>query len=398
VNRPALELADVFRRYGAAFRQAQAPSLAQQRVMTAIESCRTAALGGHRDRCDHCGHEAISYNSCRNRHCPKCRGSSRADWLAARQAELLPVPYFHVVFTIPDQLLAPVALQNKRTFYQILFRATSRTLLTIARDPKHLDAAIGFFAVLHTWGQNLLHHPHLHCVVPAGGLSADRKRWIACKKNFFLPVRVLSRLFRRVFLDDLAVAFQNGKLTFHGSLAHLADPAAFARLLDDARRCEWVVYAKTPFGGPEQVLRYLARYTNRVALSNDRILSIQDGNVTFSWKDYREGHQRKTMTLPAVEFIRRFLLHVVPDRFVRIRHFGLLANRHRRENLALCRSLLPTESSANSQHPSGSQAPSRDDQPLPQLCPVCHQGRMRQAQTLFPVPTTLNHVSFYDSS
>jgi hypothetical protein len=398
VNRPAQELADVFRRYGAAFRQAQAPSLAQQRVMTAIESCRTATLGGHRDRCDHCGHEAISYNSCRNRHCPKCRGSSRADWLAARQAELLPVPYFHVVFTIPDQLLAPVALQNKRTLYQILFRATSQTLLTIARDPKHLDAAIGFFAVLHTWGQNLLHHPHLHCVVPAGGLSADRKRWIACKKNFFLPVRVLSRLFRRVFLDDLAVAFQNGKLSFHGSLTHLADPAAFARLLDDARRCQWVVYAKPPFGGPEQVLRYLARYTNRIALSNNRILSIEDGNVTFSWKDYRQGHQRKTTTLPAVEFIRRFLLHVVPDRFVRIRHFGLFANRQRRDNLALCRSLLATESSATSPHPSGSPAIGQDGRLLPQLCPLCHQGRMRQVQILLSVPASLNPVAHCDSS
>jgi hypothetical protein len=380
-------MADVLRRYGAAFRQAHAPSLAQERVMTAIESCRTARLGGHVDQCDTCGHQRISYNSCRNRHCPKCQGKARANWLEKRQAELLPVPYFHVVFTLPEPL-RPVALQNKRTLYDILFRATSQTLLTIAKDPKHLGASIGFFAVLHTWGQNLLDHPHLHCVVPAGGLSQDRQHWTACRKNFFLPVRVLSRLFRRLFLEDLKAAFEKGDLSFHGSLTHLCAPETFARLLADARGCEWIVYAKPPFGGPQQVLRYLARYANRIALSNDRILDIQNGKVTFSWKDYRHGHRRKTMTLPAPEFIRRFLLHVIPDRFVRIRHFGLLANRHRTKNLDLCRKLLTHQQNTNPSRAAPSSPPEKDqdtqNSPDP-LCPGCHQGHMRQIQILPPV-------------
>jgi hypothetical protein len=388
VSRLSLELADIFRRYGPAFRQTYAPSLAQQRVMTAIESCRTAALGGHVDQCDACGHQRISYNSCRNRHCPKCQGQARAQWLAAREAELLPVPYFHVVFTIPDPLLAPLALQNKRVLYDILFRATARTLLTIGKDPKHLGAAIGFFAVLHTWGRNLLHHPHLHCAVPAGGVSPDRQRWIACKKGFLLPVRVLSALFRRLFLEGLQAAFAKGKLSFHGSLSDLADPAAFAKLIQDAGRKKWVVYSKPPFGGPECVLRYLARYTNRVALSNDRLLDIENGKITFSWKDYKDHHRQKAMTLDANEFIRRFLLHVVPDGFVRIRHFGLLANRHRQENLALCRRLLGASQNpvAISSAASPPPAPDPETDPSPDsLCPECRQGHMRQIQILPPI-------------
>ncbi len=393
-------MADVLRRYGAAFRQAHAPSLEKERVMTAIESCRTARLGGHVDRCDTCGHEQISYNSCRNRHCPKCQGSVRANWLTQREKELLPVPYFHLVFTLPN-IIGKLALQNKRVFYNILFRATSQTLLTLAKDPKHLGADIGFFAVLHTWGQNLLDHPHLHCVVPAGGLSQDRQHWTACRKNFFLPVRVLSRLFRRLFLFHLKAAFEKGDLSFHGSLTHLSHPDAFLRLLADARGCDWVVYAKPPFGGPEHVLRYLARYTNKVALGNDRLLNIENGKVTFSWKDYRTGNQLKSMTLEASEFIRRFLLHVLPNSFVRIRHFGLLANRHRTKNLELCRKLLTAsdDTTHTIRTPSPPPKEGQDSENSTNLlCPQCHQGHMRQIQILHPIWTSQLSLAPFDSS
>jgi hypothetical protein len=309
--------------------------------MRAIEVCRTAALGGHVEKCGHCDYTRISYNSCRNRHCPKCQNAERADWLESRKAELLPVEYFHVVFTIPEEL-ARIAFHNKDTVYAILFRTASETLLTIARDPQHLGAEIGFFAILHTWGQNLLHHPHIHCVIPGGGLSPDYERWIGCKPGFFLPVRVLSRLFRRLFLEALEESFDAGKLQFFGELKALEDPAAFAAYLAPLRDREWVVYAKPPFGGPQQALEYLGRYTHRIALSNERILDVDNGEVTFQWKDYRSKHKQKsrTMTLAAEEFIRRFLIHTLPPGFRRIRHFGFLANRHRREKLALCRNLL----------------------------------------------------------
>lgn len=373
--RSGWELADVFRRYGSDFRRQAATmlSLAQSRVMAAIEACRTAALGGHVDRCAGCGHEAVSYNSCRNRHCPKCQGSSRDKWLAARQQELLPVPYFHVVFTMPDTL-ASIALVNKRVVYGLLFSTVAKTLLTIAKDPKHLGADIGFFAVLHTWGQNLLHHPHLHCVVPGGGLSADRTRWVDCKrskksgKSFFLPVKVLSRLFRRLFLEGLTAAFNDGSLRFPGQLAPLSDRATFERHLAQARGKEWVVYAKHPFGGPEHVLRYLGRYTHRVALTNSRILSIDDGHVSFTWKDYRNGHQQRVMTLTAHEFIRRFLLHVLPDRFPKIRHFGLFASRHRTRNLDLCTLRLAARRRFTPH------APETVTPKLPPSCTACGQG------------------------
>ena len=336
-----LEVADIFRRHGDAYRRAHDGHLGrvERRVMSAIELCRTAELGGHAERCADCGLIRIAYNSCRNRHCPKCQGQARADWLAARQAELLPVPYFHVVFTVPAPVAA-IAFQNKATVYAILFKAAAETLRRIAADPKHLGAELGIVAVLHSWGQTLHHHPHLHCVVPGGGPSLDRTRWIACRPGFFLPVRVLSRLFRRLFLAALQTAFEAGDLRFFGDLAELARPAVFTRRCAELRRIEWVVYAKPPFGGPAQVLAYLGRYTHRVAIANSRLVSLTDTEVAFRWKDYRHHGKSKLMTLDADQFIRRFLLHSLPDGFHRIRHYGFLANGQRAAMLALCRTLL----------------------------------------------------------
>jgi hypothetical protein len=307
--------------------------------MGAIEACRTAALGGHARRCVDCGHVAVAYNSCRDRHCPKCQGQARAAWVEARRAELLPVPYFHVVFTLPAPVGA-IAFQNKAAVYGILFRAAAETLRVIAADPRHLGAEIGGVAVLHSWGQAMQHHPHLHCIVPGGGLSSDRTRWIACPAGFFLSVKVLGRLFRRLFLDRLAAAFAAGALRFSGELAPLAEPDAFAARCAELRRIDWVVYAKRPFGGPEQVIAYLGRYTHSVAIANSRLVGMTDGRVSFRWKDYRQEGRRKVMTLEAGEFMRRFLLHVLPPGFHRIRHFGFLANGHRAARLALCRRLL----------------------------------------------------------
>jgi hypothetical protein len=339
--RPALEVADIFRQHGAVYRKAHPLSYEQLRVMRAIEVCRTAALGGHVEQCDHCNITRNAYNSCRNRHCPKCQNTERAKWLEARKAELLPVEYFHVVFTLPERI-AEIAFHNKETVYGILFRATSETLLTIARDPKHLGAEIGFFAILHTWGQNLLHHPHLHCVVPGGGLSPDQESWISCVPGFFLPVKVLSRLFRRLFLEHLEDAFYRKQLRFSGSLEPLQDAFAFDDLLRLHEDREWVVYAKPPFGGPQRALEYLGRYTHRVAISNHRLLALGDDRVTFQWKDYRSEHREKskTMTVDADEFQRRFLMHTLPAGFQRIRHYGFLANCHRADKLEYCRSLL----------------------------------------------------------
>ena len=339
MQRPALELADIFRLYGPAYRQAHDLPVHQLKLMQAIETCRTAALGGHVEQCGQCNFTRVSYNSCRNRHCPKCQCLARAKWLEQRKAELLPVEYFHVVFTIPEQIAA-IAFQNKAVVYNILFQATAQTLLSLARDPQHLGAEIGFFCVLHTWGQNLYHHPHLHCVVPGGGISSDYERWIGCRPGFFLPVRVLSRLFRRLFLEALEQAFQDNRLQFFGELESLADPKSFARYLDPLREAEWVVYAKPPFGGPQQVLEYLGRYTHRVAISNQRLVAMQDGEVSFRWKDYKHQQRPKTMTLTADEFIRRFLLHALPVGFQRIRYYGLFANVHRADAIALCRKLL----------------------------------------------------------
>jgi hypothetical protein len=396
VDRPKLEVADVFRRYGAAYRGQHGASMstAQRRVMTAIEVCRTAALGGHLEQCDQCGHERNCFNSCRDRHCPKCQSLARAQWIEDRQSELLEVPYFHVVFTMPEEVAA-IAFQNKRAIYDILFRVTAETLTTIAADPKHLGAQIGFFAVLHSWGQNLLFHPHLHCVVPGGGSSPDGQRWVSCRPDFFLHVRVLSRLFRRLFLESLKKAFDCGKLHFFGALERLREPPAFARHLARAKDSEWVVYAKRPFAGPQQVLDYVGRYTHRVALSNNRLLDIENDQVRFQWKDYRHHDQIKTMTLSADEFIRRFLLHVLPEGFQRIRYYGFLANRNRQEKLAECRRLLGMQLPIQQTNEAQSEKDYRDryeeltGRSLRQ-CPQCKQGRMVKVQILPRSPTPID--------
>src|SRR5574338_704823 len=343
MGRPALEVADIFRTHGPAWRAKQSGhlGLSQLKVMSAIEQCRTAALGGHALRCNACGFEEISYNSCRNRHCPKCQARAAQRWLDARQADLLPVEYYHVVFTLPAPISA-IAYTNKALIYGLLFEVAAETLTTIAADPKHLGAHIGSTLVLHTWGSALTHHPHVHGIVPGGGLAADGERWVACRPGFFLPVRVLSRLFRRRFLEELGRAHRAGRLQFFGEEAALAEPAAFAAWLAPLTRCEWVVYAKRPFAGPAAVLAYLSRYTHRVAISNSRLVALNEAGVSFRWKDYRaKGRTRyKTMTLAAGEFMRRFLLHVLPSGFHRIRHYGLLANAARRAQLARVRALL----------------------------------------------------------
>jgi hypothetical protein len=343
MSRPALEVADIFRDHGPAWRCANAGhlSLDQLKVMSAIERCRTAALGGHVLRCENCSHTAISYNSCRNRHCPKCQGAAAKEWLAAREAELLPVPYFHVVFSLPAPI-ADIAYQNKAAIYDLLFKASADTMLTIAADPKHLGARIGILSVLHTWGSALNHHPHVHMIVPGGGFSPDGKRWVCARPRYLFPVKVLSCLFRRLLLEKLAAAHAAGELQFFGKHATLADPKAFAAYLHPLRNSDWVVYCKEPFGGPEEVLRYLARYTHRVAIANRRLIAADDSGVTFKWKDYRlEGPARyKVMTLSTDEFIRRFLMHVLPAGFHRIRYYGLLASGHRADNIARARELL----------------------------------------------------------
>ncbi len=353
MERPALEVADIFRVHGPAWRQAQRAhlSLGQRKVMSAIEQCRSAALGGHMLRCEACDHTDIAYNSCRNRHCPKCQASAARRWLEARQSDLLPVDYYHVVFTLPAPIAA-LAYTNKAVIYRLLFEVAAETLCTIAADPRHLGARIGATLVLHTWGSALTHHPHVHGIVPGGGLSRDGARWVACKPGFFLPVRVLSRLFRRRFLEELANAYHTGQLQFFGECAALADSAAFAEWLAPLRKCEWVVYAKRPFAGPEAVLAYLSRYTHRVAISNRRLVAVDERGVTFRWKDYRaKDHMHKTMTLGTDEFMRRFLLHVLPAGFHRIRHYGLLANAGRKDNLAKARALLHVAPAADAQAP-----------------------------------------------
>jgi hypothetical protein len=388
MGRPALEVADIFRTYGPAWRQSQPGhlSLAQLKVMSAIEQCRSAALGGHVLRCDACDHQEISYNSCRNRHCPKCQAKAAQRWLAARQADLLPVEYYHVVFTLPAPI-ADLAYTNKAVIYRLLFEVAAETLSTIAADPKHLGAQIGVTLVLHTRGSAMTHHPHVHGIVPGGGLSPDRQRWIACRRGFFLPVRVLSRLFRRRFLEELAKTHAVGQLKCFGALASLTDTAAFARWLAPLRRNEWVVYAKRPFAGPEAVLAYLSRYTHRVAISNHRLVALDERGVTFRWKDYRTtGRMRhKTMTLSPAEFMRRFLLHVLPAGFHRIRHYGLLANAGRRENLARVRDLLLSPSPGAATSPAAEPAPMGVASPT-FTCPCCGAA-MRVVETLARAPS-----------
>ncbi len=371
--RPGLEVADIFRNHAAAWRIANAGhvSLEQLKVMSAIKRCRTAALGGHVAQCRNCDHTIIAYNSCRNRHCPKCQGAAARDWLADREAELLPVGYFHLVFTLPAQI-ADIAYQNKRIIYGILFKASAETMLTIAADPKHLGAKIAITSVLHTWGSAMTHHPHVHMIVPGGGISLDRQRWVSCRPGFFLPVRVLSRLFRRLFLEMLLAAHEASELKFFGAHTELADRAQFDRFLKPLRKSEWVVYAKPPFGGPEAVLAYLSRYTHKVAISNARLISADEKAVAFKYKDYRiEGPDRyKTMTLEVGEFIRRFLMHVLPKGFHRIRHYGLLANGSRAANIAMARELLGV-----SAHPQEPEPDITTDPEGPQIsahpCPCC---------------------------
>jgi hypothetical protein len=388
---PALELAEVIRRHGSLLATVTSE---ERRVLHDLAACRTAALGGHVETCDHCQHQRVAYNSCRNRHCPKCQASACARWLEARASELLPVEYFHVVFTMPAAFNA-LALSNRRVVYGVLFEAVAQTLLAVAANPKHLGARIGFMAILHTWGQNLSLHPHLHCVIPGGGLSPDGSRWISCRPGFFLPVRILSRVFRGKLIDLLRRAWSKGKLR------GVPDEAAFEGLIEAAVRSDWVVYAKPPFGGPAQVLKYLARYTHRIAISNRRLVSMDDRNVTFRWKDYARGNRTRTMTLEAAEFLRRFLLHVVPRGFMRIRHFGLLANRFRRENTEQCRTLLG-EQPDNADH-LGADAPGRtsgDDHPAggATLCPVCGRGRMVRGELLSPQPAIVPFDAWCDSS
>jgi hypothetical protein len=388
MQRPALELADIFRRYGPGYRKAHPMSLEPLRIMRAIETCRTAVLGGHVEQCGQCQHRRVLYNSCRNRHCPKCQSLARAKWLEARKAELLPVEYFHVVFTVPETIAA-IAFYNKTVVYNILFRATAKTLLTIAADPKHLGAGIGFFAILHTWGQNLQHHPHLHCVVPGGGLAPDHERWIGCRPGFFLHVKVLSLFFQHLFLDLLEEAYDNGELRFFGALEGLRDQRRrFILYLQPEREKDWVVYAKPPFGGPVQVLEYLGRYTHRVALSNQRLVGMENGTVSFQWKDYRDrdANKYKTMTVTADEFLRRFLQHALPPGFQRIRHYGMLSNCHRHRQLGLCRKLLSTpvaELLPNPKRDHRDYYEALTGQSL-RLCPKCKRGVMAITEILAP--------------
>jgi hypothetical protein len=374
MNRPTLEVADIVRAAGNSFWERYGSRLAwpHRKVLDAIVRCRTTALGGHLDQCVRCGHQAISYNSCRNRHCPRCQGNARARWLAARSAELLPVPYFHIVFTLPHEFSALI-LQNKRLLYDLLFRTSAATLLEVARDPEYFGAEIEFLGVLHSWGQNLQHHAHIHYIVPAGGLSLDGSRWIDSSPRFFLPVKALSKIFREKFCDQLRELFQHDRLQFHGSLQQLALPEAFSHFLWQLSQKDWVVYAKPPFGGADHVLNYLARYTHRVAISNHRLVAFENQRVSFRWKDYAHGSKNKIMTVPADEFLRRYLLHVLPKGLVRIRHFGLFANRCRAASLERCRSLLGSEPRLDPSVTAASQSP----------CPVC-SGPMMMVQRITP--------------
>lgn len=374
--RPAFELADIFRQHGPDYRRRRKLPQRHLAAMRAIEVCRTAALGGHAEKCGQCDYSRVSYNSCRNRHCPKCQNKERAQWLEGRQAELLPVEYFHVVFTIPEQI-ARIAFYNPKLVYGVLFRAASQTLLTIARDPKHLGAEIGFFGILHTWGQNLLHHPHIHFIVPGGGIGPDGQ-WISCRPGFFLPVKVLSRLFRRLFLEALRRAFRLNELKFFGEIESLAPAAAFLEYLKPVEESEWVVYAKKPFGGARKALDYLGRYTHRAALSNDRLLDVSHGQVTFQWRDYRhkDKYRSRTLTLAPEEFIRRFLIHILPSGFQRIRYYGLLGNRFRKEKLQLCRKLLNQPIAELLPAPERRRELAAALPPQPLRCPKCHTGTL----------------------
>jgi len=381
-----LEVAEIFRQHGPAYRESYRLSRNELRVMRAIEVCRTAALGGHKDRCDHCGHVEISYNSCRNRHCPKCQTLRKEQWIEARSEDLLPIPYFHVVFTLPSEL-NPLVSMNRKILYDLLFRSVSETLTELAQDPKRLGAVVGIIGILHTWGQNLMDHPHIHCIVTGGGLSPDRNRWVPSRKRFFIPVRVISALFKGKFLDLLKKCFQSNALQFPDRIRHLKPPRDFERFRRQLYRLKWVVYCKPPFNGALGVLQYLGRYTHRIAITNNRILSNREGKVSFLWRDYADHNTQKIMTLKAGEFIRRFLFHVLPSRFVRIRHFGLLANRKRKNTIALCRKILgevkiPTQQSARKE--TWQEQLFRICGIDVTLCPICQKGRMYRLALLLP--------------
>jgi hypothetical protein len=378
MNKPLWEIADVFREGFARYEETYRPLLPDQyKVMNAITACRTAVLGGHIDRCDHCANERISYNSCRNRHCPKCQALARAQWVEQRMSDLLPVPYFHVVFTLPNQLNA-FALRNKKTFYTLFFQAVSETLQAFGHDPKYLGGEIGFFTILHTWGQNLLDHPHIHCVVPGGGLI-DGTRWKSCKNSFIFPVKAMAALFKGKMLDYFQTAVANGDIECFGTLEPFKDKTTFKTLIDTLYKTDWVVYAKPPFAGPQAVLKYLGRYTHRVAIGNSRIVALSDKTVSFTWKDYADGNKQKTMTLSIVEFIRRFLLHVVPKGFVRIRHYGFLSNHSKQESLVRCMKALGKKPVVREEKPSrcwrdmAIRITGKD----PTICPVCNTGHMK---------------------
>ena len=377
MTRSGLDVARIFRRHGPGYRRRHPLPLHQRKLMSAVEHCRTAALGGHRDACSNCDLTRISYNSCRNRHCPKCQGSQREKWVEARRKDLLPVTYYHVVFTMPEEA-AQIAYHNPAAVYGILFDACRETMMTIGADPKQLGAELGFFAILHTWGQNLLFHPHLHCVVPGGGLAEGRTRWVGCKPGFFLPVRVLSRLFRRLFVERLEEAFRRGAVRFpvNGAQSELNGKVEFQRRLAKLRGTEWVVYAKPPFGGPEKVLEYLGRHTHRVAISNNRLLEAGDGQVRFRWRDYRRGNKKRVMTLSAEEFIRRFLMHTLPPGFQRIRHYGWLASAGKAARIRLCRELIGRAANPTGLLPRALAAPPRrdPDHAANHVCPRCRNG------------------------
>ncbi len=392
MNRPSLEIADILREGFAGYNEAYGPLQPDQyKVANAIMACRTAALGGHIDKCDQCSHERISYNSCRNRHCPKCQALARAQWVELRMRDLLPVPYFHAVFTLPAQLNA-FALRNKKAFYTIFFEAVSETLQTFAKDPKYLGGEIGVISILHTWGQNLLDHPHIHCVVPGGGLVGNG-RWKHCGKGFLFPVKAMSALFKGKMLDYFKTAVENQEMELSGSLQQYANPSTFSDLLTTLYKAQWIVYIKPPFAGPKAVLKYLGRYTHRVAISNSRLISMTDISTTFRWKDYADNNRQKAMTLSRVEFIRRFLLHVIPSGFVRIRHYGFLSNRSRKEKLTQCMKILgvkPPDHSAEQAPESRhwydimKQLTGKD----PTICPVCGKGHMKTYKEIArnPVP------------
>ena len=385
----SVEVADIFRLFGEAYRQvysARMP-LRQLRAMRAIEVCRTAALGGHVEECDRCGAVRISYNSCRNRHCPKCQGLAAERWIEERKQDLLPVPYFHVVFTLPEEL-RPLALRNQKVVYNLLFKAASETLLELASDPKHLGAQIGFTAILHTWTQTLLDHPHLHCIVPGGGLSPDGRRWIAVRERFFIPVPVLSALFKGKFLAYLSAAYKKDRLVFPGQIAPWEAASRFYALIAELRQKEWIVYCEPPFGSPEKVLEYLGRYTHRVAISNDRILKLEGDQVTFRYRDSADGDRTKRMTLSAFEFIRRFLLHILPEGFVKIRYYGILSNRNRKTKLRQARQLLGVwREEAQEEKPTWQDLLYRLTGIDPRICPYCGKGQMVTKEILSPRPT-----------